>query len=103
SCEIKRVWTSPAHRRRGLAHAVLDAIETAAAEAGYARACLETGPSQPEAVAFYEKRGYRPIPLYSPRYEHALAFARPLGEAGAGGPSAGRQTKRVGAEADDGT
>ncbi len=77
-CEVKRLWTSPAHRRRGLAGAVLDALEAAAGEAGYRIVRLETGPSQPEAVAFYETRGYHRIPLYSDRYEQALAFERPL-------------------------
>jgi len=79
TCEVKRLWTSPAHRRRGLAGIVLDAIEATAVETGYRMVWLETGPSQPEATAFYEGRGYRPIPLYSDRYEQAHAFGRPLG------------------------
>jgi GNAT superfamily N-acetyltransferase len=76
-CEVKRLWTSPTHRRRGLAGAILDVVEAAAAGAGYRDVWLETGPAQPEAVSFYEGRGYRPIPLYG-RYDRALAFARPL-------------------------
>jgi GNAT superfamily N-acetyltransferase len=78
TCEVKRLWTSEAYRRRGLAGIVLDAIESSAAQAGYGVVWLETGPAQPEAVAFYERRGYRPIPLYSPRYKLALAFGRSL-------------------------
>jgi GNAT superfamily N-acetyltransferase len=79
ACEVKRVWTSASHRRRGLAGMVLDALEASASEAGYRIVRLETGPRQPEAVAFYEGRGYYPIPLYSDRYRQALAFERPLG------------------------
>ena len=77
ACEMKRVWTSPSRRRRGLAGVILSVLEAAAAEAGYERVVLETGPNQPEAVAFYESRGYRRIPVYG-RYERALAFAREL-------------------------
>ncbi|MGA8681994.1 MAG: GNAT family N-acetyltransferase [Acidimicrobiales bacterium] len=97
TCEIKRVWTSPAHRRRGLAGVVLDAIEAVAADAGYRVAWLETGPSQPEAVAFYEGRGYRPIPLYNPRYKEALAFGRPLEQrpAGSDPPYASQETEEA--------
>lgn len=77
-CEVKRLWTGPTRRRQGLAGLVLDALESSALQAGYRLVRLETGPRQPEAVAFYTWRGYRPIPLYSDRYEHALAFERPL-------------------------
>jgi len=84
-CEVKRLWTSPEHRRRGLGAAVLDALESAASDAGYGIVRLETGPSQPEAVAFYTTRGYVPIPLYSDRHEHALAFERPLDPTAADG------------------
>jgi len=77
TCEVKRVWTSPARRRQGLAGVVLSALEAAASEAGYRRVVLETGPAQPEAAAFYEAQGYHRIPVYG-RYEHALAFERHL-------------------------
>jgi GNAT superfamily N-acetyltransferase len=76
-CEIKRVWTSAGHRRRGLAGQVLSALETAAEAAGYQTIRLETGPRQPEAEAFYLGRGYRRIPVYG-RYELALAFERSI-------------------------
>jgi GNAT superfamily N-acetyltransferase len=71
--EIKRMWTSPHHRRRGLAAQVLTALEDAARAAGYVRVLLETGPNQPEAVKFYAHRGYVSIPTYS-HYDDALAF-----------------------------
>lgn len=74
TCEVKRMWTHPARRRRGLASLVLSALEEAAAEAGYARLILETGPLQPEAAAMYERRGYHRIPPFGP-YDEAIAFS----------------------------
>ncbi|MCD2190284.1 GNAT family N-acetyltransferase [Actinomycetospora soli] len=62
--EIKRMWVDPAHRRRGLALALLDELERTAAAAGCRRAVLETGTRQPEAEALYRRRGYRPLPNF---------------------------------------
>jgi GNAT superfamily N-acetyltransferase len=76
-CEVKRMWTDPAYRRQGLAVRVLEALEEAATDAGYRRLLLETGPSQPEAAALYQRRGYTRIPPYGP-YPQALAFAADL-------------------------
>jgi ribosomal protein S18 acetylase RimI-like enzyme len=81
-CEIKRMWTHPEHRRRGLARQVLHALEAAAAEAGYVKVVLETGPRQPEAEAMYTSLGYRRIPVFGP-YEQGLAFEKEL-SSGAG-------------------
>lgn len=74
TCEVKRMWTNPDHRRRGLAARVLGALEDAAAEAGYARLILETGPRQPEAEALYAGRGYSRIDHYG-HYPEARAFS----------------------------
>ena len=60
ACEVKRMWTDPRYRRRGLASRVLEALENAAREAGYTRLILETGPRQPEAEAFYASPGLQP-------------------------------------------
>jgi GNAT superfamily N-acetyltransferase len=73
TCEVKRMWTSPHHRRKGLASAILDALENDARDRGYTWLKLETGPAQPEAQSLYEGRGYRSIPTYG-RYEQARAF-----------------------------
>jgi len=72
-CEVKRMWTAPGHRRKGYASVVLTGLEDAARTAGYAKLQLETGPRQPEAIAFYAARGYRRIPVYG-AYDRALAF-----------------------------
>jgi GNAT superfamily N-acetyltransferase len=77
TCEVKRMWTSPQCRRRGLATTVLRALEEAAWEAGYADVILETGHLQPEAEALYERRGYSRIEAYG-HYPDASAFGLEL-------------------------
>jgi GNAT superfamily N-acetyltransferase len=61
ACEIKRMYVVPDLRRRGLARALLRALEDAARELGYSVARLDTGERQPHAQAFYEAEGYRSI------------------------------------------
>ncbi|WP_432562248.1 GNAT family N-acetyltransferase [Kineococcus sp. SYSU DK003] len=61
TAELKRIWTHPEHRRRGLARRVLAELERRAVSAGYARLYLTTGPRQPEAKHLYLTTGYRPL------------------------------------------
>ena len=77
TCEVKRMWTHPDYRRRGLAARILRALEDAAREAGYSRLILETGPRQPEAEALYASRGYVRIECYG-HYAEARAFTLDL-------------------------
>jgi GNAT superfamily N-acetyltransferase len=77
TCEVKRMWTSPQYRRRGLATRVLRTLEEAAWEVGYARVILETGALQPEAVALYTRRGYSRMEVYG-YYPDASAFGLDL-------------------------
>jgi GNAT superfamily N-acetyltransferase len=76
-CEVKRMWTSPQYRRRGLASSVLQTLEEEAWEAGYAHVILETGHLQPEAEALYVQRGYSRIEAYG-HYPDASAFSLDL-------------------------
>ncbi len=62
--EIKRMYTSPSARRRGVSRAVLVRLESEAARLGYRRLQLETGLRQPEAMALYETSAYHRIPNY---------------------------------------
>lgn len=62
--EVKRMYTDPAARGKGVATAVLDELEKWAAELGCTACILETGWRQPEAVALYRKCGYDEIPNY---------------------------------------
>lgn len=60
TAEVKRMWTSHLHRRQGLGRRVLAELEAAAADLGYRRLYLTTGPRQPEASALYLAVGFEP-------------------------------------------
>lgn len=60
TAEIKRVWTSNRHRRRGLARRVLVELERIARDRGYESFSLTTGPRQPEAAGLYLTSGFTP-------------------------------------------
>jgi GNAT superfamily N-acetyltransferase len=64
TAEIKRMYVRPTARRKGIALAMLSALEEAARELGYARVVLETGTKQPEAMQMYETHGYDSIEPY---------------------------------------
>jgi GNAT superfamily N-acetyltransferase len=63
--EIKRMYVAPPARGRGVARALLAALEDAARALGYERLRLDTGPKQPHAEALYRSAGYAPIPDYN--------------------------------------
>lgn len=64
SMEVKRMFTLPEKRGKGLASAILKELESWAKELGYKKTILETGKRQVEAVALYNKCGYQVIPNY---------------------------------------
>jgi putative acetyltransferase len=57
--ELKRMYTTPSVRGQGIGRAILSALEQLAAHAGISVFRLETGYLQPEAIALYERCGYR--------------------------------------------
>ena len=61
AAEIKRMYVVPAARRRGVARALLRALEDAARERGYAFVRLDTGPLQRGAMDLYASEGYTEI------------------------------------------
>jgi GNAT superfamily N-acetyltransferase len=63
--EIKRMYVVPEARGRGVARALLVALEDAARDLGYPRVRLDTGREQPHARALYESTGYREIADYN--------------------------------------
>ncbi len=73
SAEVKRMYVSPAARGRGVARALLGALESAAVDLGYRHLVLETGVRQHEAMALYESAGWTPIPSYGAYRESALS------------------------------
>jgi GNAT superfamily N-acetyltransferase len=78
--ELKRMYTAPAARGRGVARRILAAIEESARDSGRKRVILETGDKQPEAVALYESAGYQRIDDFGFYKDHAgvLSYARAL-------------------------
>lgn len=62
--ELKRMYTLPVHRGKGMATKVLTELETWAKELNYKKCILETGKKQPEAIKLYKKNGYNVIPNY---------------------------------------
>jgi GNAT superfamily N-acetyltransferase len=70
--EVKRMYTAPAARRRGVSRAVLARLEDEARRLGYRWIQLETGTRQPEAIALYEATGYVRIASYGQFEEHEL-------------------------------
>ncbi|WP_328339176.1 GNAT family N-acetyltransferase [Micromonospora sp. NBC_00421] len=78
--ELKRMYTAPAVRGRGVARAVLTAVEDSARRHGRKRIILECGDRQPEAIALYTSAGYERIPNFG-YYADApgcLSFGRVL-------------------------
>jgi GNAT superfamily N-acetyltransferase len=78
--ELKRMFTVPAARGRGVARRVLAAIEESARGRGCKRVILETGDKQPEAIALYLKCGYERIEDFGfyKGEEGVLSYARTL-------------------------
>jgi len=63
--EIKRMFVCPAARSRGVARALLEALEQTALELGYERIRLDTGPKQVHGLALYRSAGYVDVPPYN--------------------------------------
>lgn len=78
TAEMKRMFVRATARRLGVAGALIVALEDAARAASITLVQLETGP--PEAVALYEKYGYRHIPNFG-RYigdDTSVCMEKPL-------------------------
>ena len=78
--EVKRMYTSPGSRGKGIATKILTELEKWAAELSYEKCILETGKRQSEAVALYKKNGYKLIPNYG-QYagiENSLCFEKEI-------------------------
>ncbi len=60
--EVKRMYTLPEHRGKGIATKILADLEQWASELTYQKCILETGKRQPDAITLYKKNGYKIIP-----------------------------------------
>jgi GNAT superfamily N-acetyltransferase len=82
--EIKRMYTRPAFRRKGIATAVLESLLQEARSMGHTRIRLDTAKFLKPAQSFYRSFGFREIPEYPeteipPEYRmHWLYFERDL-------------------------
>jgi len=78
--EIKRMYTKPKGRGKGIATTILTELEKWAAELSCKKCILETGVNQPEAIGLYKKNGYSLIYNYG-QYagvENSLCFEKLL-------------------------
>ncbi len=82
TAEVRRLWVDPAWRGRGVARALMAALEDAARALGFSELELGTGDRQPEAVALYSSTGWRrptvdaggrPVPVRIIRFTKSLA------------------------------
>ncbi len=63
--EIKRMFVRPPARSRGVARALLSALEAAALSLGYTAVRLDTGPKQGHALRLYRDAGYVDVEPYN--------------------------------------
>lgn len=64
--ELKRMYSRPAVRGRGVAKALLHRFESEARKAGVPLLRIETGMYQQEALRFYERAGYHRCGPFGP-------------------------------------
>jgi len=80
SAEVKRMYTLPEERNKGLATTVLTELESWASELNFKRCILETGKKQKEAIKLYERNGYQLTANYGQyeNIENSLCFEKNL-------------------------
>jgi putative acetyltransferase len=83
--EIKRMYVRPEARSQGVARQILATLEVASYAAGCRALMLETGPYQPEALAFYARHGFARRGPFGGYPEHPLSvfMGKSLGSASA--------------------
>ncbi|MEY9963991.1 GNAT superfamily N-acetyltransferase [Streptacidiphilus sp. MAP12-16] len=93
--ELKRMYTVPSARGRGLARLMLRFLEDEARRAGRRRVVLETGNKQPEALALYASEGYLPTEKFGIYRDHpdSVCLAKQLDDEQPG-PATERQADR---------
>jgi len=72
--EVKRMYTAPDARGRGVGRAVLDRLVVAADELGFTGLVLETGTRQPEAAALYHRAGWHSVVPYGEYADDTLSL-----------------------------
>ncbi|WP_414527108.1 GNAT family N-acetyltransferase [Nodularia chucula] len=62
--EVKRMYTKPAFRGKGIGKKILNQIEVTAKNANIYTVRIETGIYQPEAIGLYENVGFFKVPPF---------------------------------------
>jgi GNAT superfamily N-acetyltransferase len=62
--EVKRMYVAPSARGKRLGARILAELEVEARKLGITRLVLETGERQGEAIALYEREGFKRIPKF---------------------------------------
>jgi len=78
--EVKRMYTKPEGRGKGIATKVLNELEKWTTELAYQKCILETGKRQPDAIWLYQKNGYKMIPNYGKyvEMENSVCFEKEI-------------------------
>jgi GNAT superfamily N-acetyltransferase len=78
--EVKRMYTKPGGRSKGIATKILNELEKWASELSYQKCILETGKRQPDAIWLYQKNGYRAILNYGKyvEMENSVCFEKKI-------------------------
>jgi GNAT superfamily N-acetyltransferase len=76
--EIKRMWVDPGSRGLGLGRRLLADLERRAARRGWSTVRLDTNAALTEAIALYERSGYRTIPRYNDNPYASVWFEKSL-------------------------
>ena len=78
--EVKRMYTLPGNRGKGIAARILEELEKWATELLYEKCILETGKRQPEAISLYNKSGYTLISNYGQyaKMKNSICFEKKL-------------------------
>ncbi len=81
TAEVKRMYTVPEARGRGLGRQILLALIERGRALGFRRLVLETGDLQPAAIHLYEATGFLRIPPYGyyVGMPNSLCYELPLG------------------------
>jgi DNA-binding MarR family transcriptional regulator/GNAT superfamily N-acetyltransferase len=76
--EVKRMWVDSAWRGAGLGARLLRHLEDSARALGHRAVRLDTNETLTEAIALYERAGYRPIQRYNENPFATHFFQKPL-------------------------
>ncbi len=71
--EIKRMWVDPGQRRLGIGRAILSHLHDRLRQEAFVLARLETGIHQHEAMALYERIGYRRCGAFGEYTENGMS------------------------------